>query len=106
MPRRAAKAASLASRSGLSATVASNWAAQTDPIPGRASKSGCGLPDDLLDVGVVVADLGVQVLLAARESGQGQARAVDAGESDARGGQVLVAPAVDAGSRFIVGTQR
>jgi hypothetical protein len=46
--------------------------------PGSGQRPGCGLPDDVLDVAVIVADLGVKMLPAAGQGGQGQAGAVGA----------------------------
>jgi hypothetical protein len=69
---------------------------------GSCRQLRCGLLDEPVDVGVVVADLGVQLLPAAWQRGQGEAGAVDVGEAGAGSGEIDYVFAVDAGPGVVV----
>ena len=70
-PHRWATAASEVIGSGLSPALVRSWPETSAPTPGRASRGGRDLADELRDVVIGVADLFAELLVASGESAQG-----------------------------------
>ena len=70
-PHRWANAASEVIRSGLSPALVRSWPATSGPTPGRESRSGATVADQLGDLVIGFGDLLAQLLVASGESTQG-----------------------------------